>query len=81
MSDDTGISDLFPGPGLELPTDEERDRADALLAEWAYRWNEPVTTVPRAHPDTSDEGYANYLAGIPTNRAYLRSRLRRWFRK
>lgn len=81
-ADDTGsITDLFPGPALELPTDKERDQADALLAEWAQRWNEPATTVHRTHPDVTDEGYANYLAGLPTNRAYLRSQLRRWFRK
>lgn len=79
--DDSGVADLFPGDGFEYPSDDERDRADQLLAEWAQRWGEPVITVPRVHPDVSDEGFANYLAGQPTNRAYMRSKLRRWFAK
>lgn len=76
-ADDTGIDELFPGDGGQYPTDEERDRADQFIAEWAQRWGEPVVTVPRVHPDV----IGNYLAGQPTNRSYLRSQLRRWWRK
>lgn len=79
MPDDE-FDEMFPGPGLEIPSDEERDRADALIAEWADRWNEGKFAIPRTHPDVSDEGYGNYLAGTPTNRAFLRSRLRRWWK-
>jgi hypothetical protein len=85
------VDEMFPGDGLELPTDAERDAANHLIAQWNRRWEalygapeaaHPAhLPVPRVHPDTSDEGFANYLAGTPTNRAYLRSRLRRWWRK
>lgn len=74
------VDEMFSGPGLELPTDEERGRADALVAEWAERWGEEARTVPRRHPDVTAEGFANYLAGAPTNRAFLRAQLRRWWR-
>ena len=73
--------EMFPGDGLEYPTDEERDRADELLATWNERWRENHPPVPRKHPDATVEGFANYLAGEPTNRAYLRAYLRRWWRK
>ncbi len=73
------MNQMFPGDGLELPNKQERDRADALIAEWAARWGEEAVTIARVHPDVTIEGYANYLAGTPTNRAYLRSQLRRWF--
>lgn len=75
------VSKAFPGDGLELPTDEERDRADQLIDFWNERWNEREPHPERTHPDVSDEGFANYLAGTPTNRAYMRSRLRRWWAK
>lgn len=81
MSDSTGITELFPGDLFEVPSDEERDRADALIAEWAERWKEEPITIPRVHPDVTDEGFANHLAGRPTNRAYMRSKLRRWWKK
>lgn len=70
---------MFPGDGLQYPTDEERDRADALVARWSQGWGEQVDVIPRAHPDVTDEGFGNYLAGTPTNRAYLRAWLRRWW--
>lgn len=75
------VSEMFPGDGLELPTEEQRDQADALIAEWSKRWGETPITVPRKHPDVPYEGLAKYVAGMPTNRAYLRSRLRRWWGK
>lgn len=81
MSDDDWVATTFPGEGLEYPTDVERDYADNLLKEWCEKWGEPVVTIPRTHPTESEEGMANYLAGMPTNRAYLRSKLRRWWRK
>lgn len=73
MIDLDGIEKLFPGDGLEIPDDDERDRADVLLAQWAARWNEPVVTVARVRMTPT--------LAIPTNRAFLRSRLRRWFAK
>lgn len=80
MADSGGwVMDLFPGDAFDIPSDEERDRADNVLREWAIRWNEEPETIPRTHPETTDEGYANALCGEPTNRAYLRSRLRRWW--
>jgi hypothetical protein len=70
------VNQAFPGDPLELPSDEERDRADDMVAEWNRRWGESHPPVPRIHPDVTAEGFANYLAGTPTNRAYLRSQLR-----
>lgn len=64
------IEILFPGEGLAFPSDNERDEADALLLRWATQWSEPVVTVARVHSD-----------GTATNRAYLRSVLKRWFAK
>lgn len=74
---------MFPGEGSGIPTDNERDRADALIAEWSARWNEEPITIRRTHPQNRDvDGhYASTLAGQPTNRAYLRSQLRRWWNK
>lgn len=62
------VTDMFPGDGLEIPTDDERDRADALIAEWSTRWAEASRTIPRS------------LHGRPSNRAFLRSRLRLWWK-
>jgi len=70
--DTTWVEQMFPGDGLELPSDEERDHADRIITEWSLRWNEDVFTIDRrrgTHP------------GMPTNRAFLRSRLRRWWRR
>lgn len=75
------VSEMFPGDGLQHPTDEERDRADEVLVDWNGRWHESHPPVPRTHPDVTAEGFANYLAGTPTNRAYVRAYLRRWWRK
>ena len=75
------VDEMFPGEGLELPTEVERQRADDVVAEWNQRWNESHSPIARVHPDTSEEGFANYLAGTPTNRAYVRAQLRRWWRK
>lgn len=66
---DNWTLDMFPGDGLEIPTDAERDRADAIIAKWAGRWGEGVVTIDRRHPD-----------GAVTNRAFIRSRLWRWWR-
>ena len=79
--DDTGISELFPGPGLEIPTDAERDRADELLSEWAARWGECYTQIARVHPPAIGNGlFAHRLGGLPTNRAFMRAQLRRFFK-
>ena len=71
------VTEMFPGNGFELPSDTERDLADNLVAQWNERWNENHPPIPRTYPDVTDEGYANFYAGNPTNRAYLRSQLRR----
>jgi hypothetical protein len=68
MSNDWA-DNMFPGDGLVLPTDIERDAADHLIAQWNVRWGEIHPLVLRVHPDTNG----------PTNRAYLRSQLRRWW--
>jgi hypothetical protein len=65
------VQGLFDGPGLEFPTDNEWERSDSLLTEYG------IKPVERRHPDASDEGLASFLAGKPTNRAYLRSHMRR----
>lgn len=79
MSDE--FDRAFPGDGLELPSDEERDRADAMIARFNLQQGEQHPPVARVHPDVTGEGYASYLAGVPTNRAYLRSQLRRWWHR
>jgi hypothetical protein len=76
---DDWASRMFPGDGTGCPTDAERQRADDLIAYWNQVWQENHLPIPRIHPEASDEGYASYLAGMPTNRAYLRSQLRRWW--
>lgn len=79
--DPTGISTLFPGDPLEIPDDAERDRADALLSEWASRWGEVYTSIARVHPPAIRTGlFSSGLQGLPTNRAFVRAQLRRWFR-
>lgn len=81
LSDPTGIAYLFPGDGLAIPDDSERDRADALLAEWAARWGQVYTGIARQHPPAIRVGlFASGLAGLPTNRAFMRAQLRRFFR-
>lgn len=71
------VNEMFPGDGLALPSDEERDRADAIIAEWAARWQEEPVQIARRHRRNA----AGYCAGRPTNRAYLRAQLRRWWAK
>jgi hypothetical protein len=78
---DDWVSRMFPGDGAGCPTDEERQHADDLIATWNQKWGEKHPSVPRIHPESSDDSCANYLAGKPTNRAYLRSQLRRWWAK
>ena len=75
------VSEMFPGDGFVIPDDAERDRADGVIAEWSVRWGEQPFTIDRVHPQVSDEGFANAMAGEPTNRAYMRSKLRRWWAK
>ena len=54
--------ELFPGPGLEIPSSDERDRADAVVGY----------TIARQH-----YGTMAYFANPATNRAFLRSHVRR----
>jgi len=61
MSDQ--VEYMFPGNGLEIPTEEERDHADELVG----------FEIPRAH-----HGRMAYFADARTNRAFLRSQIRRW---
>lgn len=68
------IEKLFPGDGLEIPSDDERNEADALIRSFALLWNEPVIAIPRIWV-----AYGDHY--IPTNRAFVRSRLKRWFAK
>jgi hypothetical protein len=75
--DETGIAALFPGDGMEIPPDDERDRADALVASYNVMWNEDFPPVPRTRT-VSD--YGARTAEVPTNRAFMRAKLRRWWR-
>jgi hypothetical protein len=76
MSDSDWIAEMFPGDGRQLPTNVDRDRADVLVVEWSVRWGEAPRTIARVHPEDTA-----YLAGTPTNRAFVRVQLRRWWRK
>lgn len=77
--------EILPGDGWEIPTDDERDRADATLKRFDDQWGEQHTPIPRVHPEIQNEGTVvarpnpAYLVGQPTNRAYVRSRMRRWW--
>ncbi len=64
MSDQ--VEQLFPGCGHEIPSDEERDRADALVG----------FEIPRIHPQ-----YGVGPVCKITNRAFMRSRIKRWCAK
>lgn len=79
------IDELFPGEGLQLPADDERDRADALLREWAERWGEEPRTVARTRTVKVgrwvDGQSGSQAYQVPTNRAFLRSQIRRWWAK
>jgi hypothetical protein len=67
--------EMFPGEGAAIPDVAERDRADALIAEWNERWRENHPPIARKHPPTGK------MDGALTNRAFLRSQLRRWWAK
>lgn len=54
---------LFPGDGLEIPSDEERARADLLVG----------FEIPRQR-----EGRMARFADSRTNRAFMRSTIKRW---
>lgn len=56
--------DLFPGPGLEIPSSDERDRADAVVGY----------AIPRQR-----YGTMAYFANAATKRALLRTHVRRHF--
>lgn len=68
MSARDWVDQMFPGEPIDIPDDDERQKADDLLVTWNERWHENQAPVPRAHMDRT-----------PTNRAYLRSYLRRWW--
>jgi hypothetical protein len=70
MSDTEWVDRTFPGEGAEIPTDDERDRANAIIATWSTQWGERWTAIPSMDP-----------SGRPTNRAFIRSKLRRWWMK
>lgn len=81
MCDRCLVGVLFPGDPLEIPTDAERDRADALLSEWAARQGECFNRVARVHPPAIGNGlFSHELEGYPTNRAFMRAQLRRFFK-
>lgn len=71
--------DMFPGDPFVIPSNDVRDAADAVICHFSEQWGEPVRTIARVHPDVTSEGFANPIAGEPTNLAYVRSRLRRWW--
>ncbi|QDH91696.1 hypothetical protein SEA_PHRAPPUCCINO_18 [Mycobacterium phage Phrappuccino] len=56
------VERMFPGDGREIPTDAERDRADELAG----------FAIPRQRL-----GAMPYFADPATNRAFLRSQVRR----
>lgn len=54
---------MFPGSPIEIPSEEERDRADDLVG----------FKIPRHH-----EGRMAFFADSRTNRAFMRSQVKRW---
>lgn len=60
------VEELFPGAGLDIPSSDERERADAVVGY----------TIARQH-----YGAMTYFANPATNRAFLRSRVRRHLRR
>jgi hypothetical protein len=79
VSNTDWVSHAFPGDPFQQPSTEERDHADGIIADANTQWGESHRLIARTHPDVGDEGFGNYLAGMPTNRAYLRAQLRRWW--
>jgi len=67
------VSLMFPGNGFAIPDTAERDRADELIAEWSLRLGEKAIKINRVVCFAD----ANY----PTNRAYMRAKLRGWWAK
>jgi len=57
------VKEMFPGDGAEIPTKDERDRADELVG----------FEIPR-----SRTGSMSYFASPATNRAFVRSQVKRW---
>lgn len=57
------VEALFPGDPMAYPTDKERDRADDIVGYKLRR---------------TREGRLPYFVNPATNRAYLRSQVRRW---
>lgn len=74
------VSTMIPGDPLEIPSDAERHLANSTIAFWSEKWGETPFFIPAVYPDTTGEGFANTLAGTPTNRAFIRAQLRRWWR-
>ena len=58
------VSEMFPGDGLEKPSDAERAKADQLVG----------SAIARQH-----FGRMCAFADSRTNRAFMRSRVRRWW--
>lgn len=83
MADNDWVHRMFPGPGDELPTDQERDAADKVVAEWAAKWGEPGRTIARERTVQVSQwatgGRQDTPCTVPTNRAYMRAQLRRWW--
>lgn len=74
-------AEMFPGDGSEIPDDAERDRADELITEWNHRWNETHPPIARVHADRPGSPVYRVDPSAPTNRAFLRAQLRRWWAK
>lgn len=66
---------MFPGEGLEIPDADERDRADGVILETETRWGTPEKAFKIDRVQKFEK------ADQPTNRAYMRARLRRWWAK
>lgn len=79
MTNTDWAHDMFPGDPFTIPSNDVRDAADAVIRRFSEQWGEEPITIARVHPDVTSEGFANPLAGEPTNLAYVRSRLRRWW--
>ncbi|MGP9725322.1 hypothetical protein ACT3SZ_15035 [Corynebacterium sp. AOP40-9SA-29] len=69
------IDELFPGDGTEIPSDQEWWRADSLVS--AEQWLAPADRAPL--PTSSP--VPDSIRTRANNRAWLRSQLRRRYRR
>lgn len=61
------VGEMFPGHGFDIVDADELIRANEIILLHSVRWGEEPFTIEPEHD------------GIKTNRAWLRTRLHRWW--